>query len=213
MQPPAGSAGARDDRPRAESSFGQWARGTTAALGRVIQTTDRLVDAKTGLVPDEAGGEFEQLRAIKESEAERLYLEIRTTVHNAAALVATKRSMAELLREAAANGGDDALVVVLQINPELIYIDKVDARIREKIETRDVRFLRRLTRGLGLKPRLRTNSIVGLIMATLWWSGLKSLTYRETRGFLLEAGLPDVPTAWALERLTQRLELKKYHIE
>ena len=213
--PPAGVDGPEQYKPLADSSLGLWLRCTTEALGRMIQETDELVDPKTGLVPDEilADTQFDRLRGVTEPEAKVLFVEIQAAVHDAAAFLAKKRSMADLLRAAIADGSDDALLVALQINPQLIELNKIDLRVQEKVKARDVRFLRRLTRALSRKADLRASAVIGLIVEWLWEAGLKRLTYTETRGFLKEAGFERLPTTRSLERLIQRQGLRKYSKE
>jgi len=185
-------------------------------LGRVVHKIDELTDPKTGLVPDEvlAGDEFKSLREVAESEQNLLIVEIRAWVDNAVALIATRRPMSELLVAAKGSGGraDDALLLALQIDPQLISLDGIDARVQDKVRNRDGRFLRRLARALSSGPRLQKNAVIGFIVATLWEAGLKRLTSPEIRGFLKAAGFLGVPPPQALERHIQRLGLKKYSI-
>ena len=111
------------------------------------------------------------------------------------------------------DGGEDALLLALRINPQLIDLDKIDARVREKVKTRDVRFLRRLTRALSRKADLRSSAEIGLIVSGLWEAGLRKLRYSEIRDFLNESGFEHLPTTQSLERLIQRWGHRKYNME
>ena len=66
---------------------------------------------------------------------------------------------------------------------------------------------------IGSRPLLSKQAKIGFILSLLWDLGLKKLTYNQIRGFLKQAGLPQVPTHAALERYAQRLGLKKYDMD
>jgi len=176
----------------------------------VIYKIEELIDPKTGLISVEAltGDEFQSLREVAESERNLLIVEMRAWVDNAAALIATRRPMSDLLI-AAKGGDDDALFAVLQINAQLINVEAIAARVRDKVENRDGHFLRRLERAITSKPRLQVSAIIGFTVTALWEAGLKRMTYPELRGFLKTAGFKGVPQPQALERQIQRLGLRK----
>jgi hypothetical protein len=209
--PPARAESAESVAPRADSPLGEWLRSEMKTLEGVVHKIDELTDPKTGFVSEEAltGGEFKSLREVAESEPDRLIVEMRAWVDNAAALITTRRPMSDLL--VAAKGGDDeALFALLEINAQLINVDAIAARVRDKVEKRDGHFLRRLGRAITSGPRLQTSAVIGFVVMALWEAGLKKLTYREIRGFLTAAGIRGVPRSQALERQIQRLGLRKY---
>jgi hypothetical protein len=194
----------------ARRDHGLRARGSELTQRRPVGV-DELIDPKTGLIPEEAltGDEFQSLREVAESEPNLLIVEMRAWVDNAAALIATRRPMSDLL-VAAKGGDDDALFAVLQINARLINVEAIAARVRDKVENRDGHFLRRLERAITSKPRLQESAIIGFIVKALWEAGLKKMTYPELGGFLKTAGFKGVPQSKALERQIQRLGLRKY---
>jgi len=211
---PAGAVSSTDERPRKDTQLGQWLRATSEKFEPVIEKLDRVTDPATGLVHNQAleSTTFRRVGEVAHAEAEHLILEIRAWADNAAALIVKGRPMPDLLA-AAKDGDDDALLVVLQINAQLITLEAMGARVGAKIQSRDGRFLRRLARALTSPIDLPKNAEVGFIVVALWEAGLKRLTSPEIRGFLKTVGIPDVPQMPALERHLQRMGLKKYSIE
>ena len=160
------------------------AAGPATSLPKV----DGLTDQKTGLVPDEAlsEGDSNRLQEVMASDASLLLVvEIRAAVDNVAAPVAIRRPMKELLKIVIdREGAEKYLLLALQINPQLISVEEAQARVREKVGTRDSRLLCRLARAVAVRPRLQKHAVIGLIVMALWEAGLKRLTFAELREFL-----------------------------
>ncbi len=212
VKPPIETAGSSVVSPRVDSSLGVWLRDSMmVGLETINRKIDRVADPKTGMVPDAAlkGGEFRALKETVTADAKRFITELRAGADTVVALMQTGRPMHDLILAAKA-GDDDALLAAVGINPDVIDVDAIDARVRRAVKARDRRFQERLGRALRLGLALQKNAKVGFILTVLWEAGLKRLSSREIRGFLGNAGFDGVPSSQALERCAQRLGLKKY---
>lgn len=200
--------------PAADSELGLWLRDTMERFEKIVRKIDGLADSETGTVSDEAlkRGEFRAFVETAKADAHRFAREIRAGADNALALMLRARPMQDLIL-AAKSGDDDALIAAVQINPRVINIEGINARVRRAVQARDDRFLHRLERALKLGPAVQKNAKVGFTLAVLWEAGLKRLRYPQIRGFLKAAGFHGVPAPQALERYAQRMGLKKYWID
>ena len=108
---------------------------------------------------------------------------------------------------------DAALLAAVQINPRVINVEGIRARVLRAVEALDGQFFHWLGRALKSGPELRKNAKVGFTLALLWEAGLKRLTSRQIHDFLKAAGFHDAPLPHALERCAQRMGLKKNSLE
>jgi hypothetical protein len=200
--------------PAEEKSFALWLRHTMEKVDGVMKGLARLTDPTTGMVSEEAM-RTKELKAVRESvetHVDQIRVEFKAGVDNLMALVLWGQPMSQLL--AAAESGDDtALLRVLQLNRLLVHRAPITRRLQHAIQTQDPRFLQDLQQHVYRRPTLHRQAKVGFTLLMLWEVGLKRLTYKQIRGFLKTAGLPNVPSHDALARYGERLGLKKYTIE
>ena len=116
--------------------------------------------------------------------------------------------MSELL-DAAEAGDASAVLQVLQVNSRLATRDRISRVIQRALTEPNHAFVKDLQK-IGTRPLLPKQAKIGFILSLLWDLGLKRLTYNQIRGFLKQAGLPQVPAHAALERYAQRLGKKNY---
>ena len=186
-------------------------RDTFTQVEATMKRLDALTDPKTGFFTDEAmqRSELKAVVARAEQQADSMMVELKAVADNLASLIQTGQPMRDWLQSALA-GDQQALLLVLSLNPWLSYHPGIANRIQEATAAQDHAFLHRMAQALkhGLRPT--KHATVGLILAMLWEAGLKRLTSKQIRGFLKSVGLEGLPPHQALERYAQRIGLKKY---
>ena len=173
------TAGSSVVSPRADSFLGEWLRDTMEGVETISSKIDRVADPKTGMVPDTAleGGEFRALIETAKADVKRFITELRAGADTVVALMQAGRPMHDLVLAAKA-GDDDALLAAIGINPHVIDVDGINARVRRAVKERDARFQDRLGRALKAGPALQKNAKVGFTLRVLWEAGLKRLSFR-----------------------------------
>jgi hypothetical protein len=199
--------------PTDDQLVGAWLRTTLEKLDRLFRRFEHRTDPATGLFFDEtlSRSELQRLKGEAQHHADEMRVELKAAVDNLTALLVWGKSMFELLETAEA-GDTSAVLQVLQVNPRLIGREGVNRVFQRAITEPNQGFVKDLPQ-IGSRPLLPKQAKIGFILSLLWDLGLKRLTYNQIRGFLKQAGLPQVPAHAALERYAQRLGLKKNYID
>jgi hypothetical protein len=199
--------------PTDDQLVGAWLRTTLEKLDRLFRRFEHRTDPATGLFFDEtlSRSELQRLKGEAQHHADEMRVELKAAVDNLTALLVWGKSMFELLETAEA-GDTSAVLQVLQVNPRLIGREGINRVFQRAITEPNQGFVKDLPQ-IGSRPLLSKQAKIGFILSLLWDLGLKRLTYNQIRGFLKQAGLPQVPAHAALERYSQRLGLKKNYID
>ena len=199
--------------PTDDQVFGVWLRTTLEKVDRLIRRLEHRTDPATDLILEEMfpRSEMQRLKGEVQHHADEMRIELKAAVDNLTALLVWGKPMFELLESAEA--GDTSVVwQVLQVNPRLIGREGINRVFQRAVTEPNHAFVKDLPH-IGSRPLLPKHAKIGLILLVLWDLGLKRLTYKQIRGFLKTAGMPQVPTHDTLERYAQRLGLKKNTVE
>jgi hypothetical protein len=199
--------------PIDDQLVGAWLRTTLEKLDRLFRRFEHRTDPATGLFFDEtlSRSEMQRLKREAQAHAGEMRVELKAAVDDLTARLVWGTPMSELL-DAAEVGDASAVLQVLQVNSRLAKRDRISRVIQRALTEPNHAFVKDLQK-IGTRPLLPKQAKIGFILSLLWDLGLKRLTYNQIRGFLKQAGLPQVPAHAALERYAQRLGLKKNYID